>query len=575
MPDAGTTPAQDHDQMEHQVGITEPVLPPKTQDPNAPPGAHPADPKQPEGNWTDAEGHTITRSAFGLWNNYDSHDRYRLGRYPPINLLQMDDGSPVRTPGDWWTRRRPEIFRDVQEELYGRIPDRSRWPAITWSVSGETTGTADGVAYRQRDITGNIDVSAYPAVRNVPKIAAFLRLPAAAKGPVPVIVVFSPFGVGYGRGDRNLDFLARDWAFVAPYGYGICVLDPTVLQPDRGGAALSSYLIGLINHGHWRKPDDWGTLAAWSWGVSRLIDYFASTPDVDATKIGIEGHSRYGKAALVAMAYDPRILIGWPSSSGSLGAKLDRRHWGQDLEDSGWDQEYQWMAGNFFKWMGPLHPGKYLPRRVELLKVDGDAVVALCAPRPIFLTVGTAHGAPIGDSWVDPRGVYLAGLGASRVYEFLGRRGLIDPDPLDPADDTPRIDVAYLDGDIGFRRHHEGHTDVPDWPTFVRFASRYFNDRWPVVRAGQTFTLDPKERDDIGTVRATDPDADAVLKDWQITGGSDGAPSIFAIDAASGRLSLTDGAPRAFPQSTYTLDLIVSDVILSSKPQTVTIRVAP
>jgi hypothetical protein len=313
-----------------------------------------------------------------------------------------------------------------------------------------TNGGTDESPYVEKQITGTIDTSRYPQVRDEPKIVAVLRIPANVDGPVPVIIAFG--------GPRWLD---GTWQFVEGRGMGICMLSPNDLQPDDG-AGLTSYLIGLVNQGNWRKPTDWGTLVAWSWGVSRLIDYFETDEDVDATKVGVTGHSRYGKASLVAMAYEPRLAIAYPSCGGALGPSMIRRHWGQDLESVAWDREYHWMAGNFFRWMGPLHEGQYLPRKVELLPVDAHALLALAAPRPVFLNAGTQ------DTWVDPYGIYLAAAGATPVYELLGVKGLV------MSDDEPKVDVAYIEGAIGYRLHEGGHTPAPDWPAFIEFARRYF-----------------------------------------------------------------------------------------------------
>jgi hypothetical protein len=116
--------------------------------------------------------------------------------------------------------------------------------------------------------------------------------------------------------------------------------------------------------------------------------------------------------------------------------------------------------------MGPLRPGSYLPRKVEILPVDGESLIALAAPRPVFLNGGTT------DTWSDAPGTYLAGVAASPVYRLLGRKGLINPDGA-----WPKPDVAYLEGDLGYRVHTGGHTPAPDWPAFVEFTRKYFNRR--------------------------------------------------------------------------------------------------
>jgi hypothetical protein len=496
-----TTTTQDRDQMLCQLGITLPALPPRIQDPNAPPNAFPRDPANTEGNWTDPRGHTVVRTAFGLWHTYDSdaglaggavaplgdYGPFSNPRYTDLDLLKMKNGSPVLTYSDWWTKRRPEILKDVQDELYGHIPDPSLWPSIAWSVGPVTTGTqtVNGVVYqyRQKTITGAIDTSGYPQIRNAPVVSCTLRAPLDKAGTkIPVFIVFGS---------------TTAFQYTAPYGYGVCAYNNAALQPDSGGANLSSYIIGLINKGNWRKPEDWGALEAWSWGISRLIDYFAGDPDVDETKIGVEGHSRYGKATLVTAALDPRVAVAFASCGGALGTAPARRHYGETLEFVGSStSEYHWVAGNLMKYMGPLHDdgtgsglvsdGSFMPRKVEDLTVDSESMVALVAPRPIFLNGGTDTPPGNGDAWQDPRGMYLSGLLASPVYQFLGKQGVVVPDgtvftsgPDEAVGGTPPFDMAFISGDIGYRRHHEGHTDVPDWPTFVQFASRYFNSTIP------------------------------------------------------------------------------------------------
>ena len=454
-PPDNVTHTMDRDQMLWQLGLTMPELPLKTEDPKAPEGAYPADPAKPDGNWTDSSRHTITRSGFGLWNNYDDGpegynpgpEAWRVGEYTPIDLLKNKDGSVVKSAGVWWQTRRQEIRKDVTEQLWGVIPPDNVLPKVNWSVTRSETNEE----FVEKDILGTIDISRYPDVRDVPQVKAVLRLPADSSKAYPVMVI-----IGHPRWTT----VDRYWKYAAPNGWGVCVFDCMALQPDRG-AGLTSYLIGLCNKGHWRKPTDWGALGAWSWGVSRLIDYFEQETMVDATRIGVTGHSRWGKATLVTMAYETRLAIAFPSCAGSLGTKMNRRHWGQDLENSGWDREYHWTAGHFFKWMGPLNPDSYLPRKIENCPVDAHSLLSLCAPRPVFMNAGTQ------DSWTDPYGIYLTGVSATPVYELLGKQGLIIKDS------KPQIDRAYIEGSIGYRYHEGGHTDAPDWPAFFEFAQRH------------------------------------------------------------------------------------------------------
>src|SRR5213076_3461277 len=136
-------------------------------------------------------------------------------------------------------------------------------------------------------------------------------------------------------------------------GWGYAIITPNSIQADNG-AGLTRGIIGLCNKGQPRKLDDWGALRAWAWGASRALDYFETDKAVDAKQVGIEGLSRYGKAAVVAMAYDERFAIGFIGSSGEGGVKLHRRNFGELVENVASSGEYHWMAGNFLKYAGPL-----------------------------------------------------------------------------------------------------------------------------------------------------------------------------------------------------------------------------
>jgi hypothetical protein len=228
------------------------------------------------------------------------------------------------------------------------------------------------------------------------------------------------------------------------------------VQADNG-EGLTQGIIGLCNKGQPRKLDDWGALRAWAWGASRALDYFETDKTVDAKQVSIDGHSRYGKAALVAMAYEPRLAIAYISSSGTGGAKIFRRNFGELLENVAGASEFHWMAGNFLKYAGPLTPND--------LPVDAHELIALCAPRPVFVGGGAAGG---GDGWADARGTFVAELAAGPVYVLLGKKGL-------GTTEFPPVGTALIDGDLGFRQHPGGHTPAPNWPTYIMFASRYFS----------------------------------------------------------------------------------------------------
>ena len=458
-PPADVTREMDFMQMLGQMGMELPRLPDRESDPNRPEGSTAIEPGNPDSRYL-YNGHDLNRSLFGLWDNYDDtaegffpgRDSWRVGDYTPISLTTMHDGKEIRTAEEWWNERRPEIVHDVQEALYGFFPDEDRLPSVSFSKL-EFPGISNGRDYIQADIVGQIDISGYPGIRNRPMISATLRLPGNADKPVPLMIIIS-------FGNMALD---RYWEIFSEQGWGICLFSPAALQPDSG-QYLTDYLIGLVNKGAWRKPDDWGTIGAWSWGISRLIDYLLTDGRIRPDGICLTGHSRYGKTALYTIAFDDRIRIGFPSDAGSLGTKMNRRHWGQDLENSAQPSEYHWMAGNFLRWCGPLVPGRYLPRKVEDCPVDAHSLLALCAPRPMFFNAGDSS------LWSDPYGIYLTMEAATPVYRLLGHEGLVMDDP------KPEVDKAYIEGDLGYRYHDGGHTDAPDWPAFFEFARKYLDN---------------------------------------------------------------------------------------------------
>jgi len=269
-----------------------------------------------------------------------------------------------------------------------------------------------------------VDNSVYPQI--VVDIIVTLTVPAKAAGPVPVMMQLWPSAPSAGRASAvppagGSGPGALPGAYGPPWqqqvlakGWGYAVLGTNSVQADNG-AGLTSGIIGLVNRGQPRKLDDWGVLRAWAWAASRALDYFETDRSVDARQVGLEGHSRWGKTALVAMAYDQRFVIAYVSSSGEGGAKLHRRNWGEIVENVAGAGEYHWMAGNFIKYAGPLNWGD--------LPVDSHELIALCAPRPVFIGGGATN----GDGWVDAKGSFLAAAGAGPVYKLLGKRDLGAP----------------------------------------------------------------------------------------------------------------------------------------------------
>ncbi len=389
--------------------------------------------------------------------NAVNYDESKANPYPKLpDPLILNNGKKVTTARMWWKVRRPEIVEYFDQDIYGRAPKHT--PKVKWEVKDTVDEKVGGIPVITKRLIGHVDNSSYPAV--TVDIQLTLTTPANAAGPVPVIMQFTYDPALMAALRRRLGanwpapFPGPTWQEqVLAKGWGYATLIPTSVQADNG-AGLRQGIIGLVNKGRPRKPDDWGALRAWAWGASRALDYFETDKAVDAKQVGLEGHSRYGKATLVAMAYDQRFAIGYVSSSGEGGAKLLRRNWGELVENLAAANEYHWMAGNFLKYSGPLH-AKDLP-------VDAHELIALCAPRPVFISGGAAP----GDAWADAKGMFMAEAAAGPVYRFLGKKDL-------GTTTFPPIGTALIDGDLGFRQHHYGHTDAPNWPTFLTFASHF------------------------------------------------------------------------------------------------------
>jgi hypothetical protein len=378
--------------------------------------------------------------------------------------LVLKNGVKVGSAQVWWTQRRPEIQEDFDREILGRTP--ANLPKVTWEVVSTTPEKNGDVPVVTKRLLGHVDNSAWPAIKV--DIDLTLTTPADAKGPVPVIMEFGfsrefmaamakrfPQMAAGGPGNQGPTWQQQ----VLAKGWGYAELVPTSYQADNG-AGLTEGIIGLMGEinrgGQPRAPDDWGTLKAWAWGVSRAIDYFETDKAVDAKQIGLEGHSRYGKATLVTMAYEPRLAIAYVSSSGEGGAKLYRHIFGEQLGNVAATNEYHWMAGNFMKYAGPLTPGD--------MPVDAHELIAMCAPRPVFISGGATK----GDGWVDAKGMFLAAAGAGPVYRLLGKRDM-------GTTEFPPMETTLTDGDVAFRQHTGGHTPAPNWPTFIAFAGRYLH----------------------------------------------------------------------------------------------------
>jgi hypothetical protein len=388
-------------------------------------------------------------------------DEARANPWPLPDPLIMADGRRVTSAAMWWTQRRPELLEIFDREIFGRIPART--PGVSWHVDEAVHGKFGALAVITTSYTGHVDNSRDPAITVDIKMS--ISVPEALVGKrIPAILALTFLG------PRLLSLgvspeLAPDYREqIARRGWALVAYDNTSVQADNG-AGLSAGIIGLMNSGGARKPDAWGALRAWGWGASRILDYLQTDPDIDANRVAVFGHSRNGKAALAVMAYDQRFAVGFISSSGAGGAAPYRRNYGESIANIENPGLFHWLAPNFLKFAAMGASPNDVP-------VETDELIALCAPRPLFLSGGTSlsvpvNGSVVGDLWTDPVGSFKAAVAAGPVYQLLGAHGM-------SRDTMPPVLTLVDGGDIAFRQHDQGHTPNPNWPYFLDFAQSRF-----------------------------------------------------------------------------------------------------
>lgn len=471
------TTQQDHDNMKQQLGIKK-----------LRPG--------PSGNES-APNHA----------NYDESSANPCPELPDV--LSTQNGKKVTTADMWWNQRRPELIEAFEKDVYGRVPKNV--PKVTWTVKitdREFVGRTPVVA---KQIIGAVDNSAYPLI-NV-NINMMLVVPTNVKGPVPVLMMYgrpsfpapaqpSPddlekinttFKEMMIQSNPEMKAIFEKYPAYMPItrlpapnpfappppgdlpsteqllaaGWGYVTIDPASIQADNG-AGLTRGIIGLTNKGQARKPEDWGALRAWAWGAARGLDYLETDPLVDAKKVGIEGVSRYGKAALVTLAFEPRFAVGLIGSSGKGGTTLHRRVFGEAVESLTGSGEYHWMAGNYLKY--GTEESSFGTKTGCDLPVDSHELIALCAPRLAFISYGIPEK---GDArWLDQKGSYMATIAAGEVYKLLGARDLGVSNDY-KAEKMPPMLTDVLNGELAWRQHDGGHTDGPNFKHFIPWATRF------------------------------------------------------------------------------------------------------
>ena len=423
-------------------------------------------------------------------------------------LLITNSGKKVGNPKIWWNDRRPEIVEDFEREVYGRVP--STVPAVEWEVAITDVEYFSRTPIIAKKLVGHVDNSEYPTIQV--NIDAMLVVPTNVKGPVPVMIMFGnpsfPSPAQPNEADMekiNLSFkelmIQNDPSLKAIFdkypayqpitripapnfwvpdpdgdlprteqllraGWGYLTLSTSSIQADNS-AGLTSGIIGLTNKGEQRKPDDWGALRAWAWGAARSLDYLETDSLVDSKKVAIEGVSRYGKAALVTMAFEPRFAMGLIGSSGKGGATLHRRVFGEAVESLTGVGESHWMAGNYLKY--GASKATFGSKTGCDLPVDSHQLIALAAPRPLFISYGIPEK---GDAkWLDQKGSYMATIAAGEVYKLLGAEDLgVSNEYLN--EEMPSYNTGMLSGQLAWRQHDGGHTDEPNFKYFIPWANR-------------------------------------------------------------------------------------------------------
>jgi lysophospholipase L1-like esterase len=402
--------------------------------------------------------------------NYDESKANPFPDYPAA--LKLKNGRTVTSADVWWKQRRPEIVEDFDREVLGRVPRNV--PKVTWTVKRIVKDSVGPYPVVAKELTGHVDNSSYPEIGV--DMEMVVVTPAWATRPVPAMVMFgraaipsAPLPAAFARfsGMAGTDPSAQTQLVAAGWGYAM--LNPTSVQADNG-AGLTKGIIGLVNKGQRRKPEDWGALRAWAWGASRALDYLETESAVDAKRVGIEGVSRYGKAALVTMAYDQRFAVALVGSSGEGGAKPHRRNFGEAVENLTGSGEYHWMAGNFLKYGAA--EATFGSKNAGDIPVDSHQLIALCAPRLTFISYGVPER---GDAkWLDQQGSFMAAVAAGPVFRLLGAKDLgVDTDYKSAR--MPPMNVGLLEGKLAWRQHDGGHTDLQNWKYFLPWASKALN----------------------------------------------------------------------------------------------------
>lgn len=370
------------------------------------------------------------------------YDEDRVPAFTLPEVLVSRGGDRVDSVEEWREQRRPEILALFREHVYGTAPI-GRPPEMTWTVGAPETVVEGDTSARTKTVT-----LLFAGRDDGPRMDVRVMLPPSATPPVPVFLMV---GTGYPpRTQDKRSLLPGAATVLLTRGYGLVTCDVTAVEPDRRDGYAEGIRAFYAGSAEARPaPDAWGAIAAWAWAASRALDYLESDPEVDATRVAIVGFSRFGKAAVWAGAQDERFAVVCSGLSGTAGATLVRRGYGETVANITTYAPH-WFARNFLDYAG----------RVNELPVDWHMLLACVAPRPLYLATAAE------DYWNDPHGQYLTAVAAEPVYRLFGLRGIGLQEP-------PPLGVSVGDR-VGYHRRPEGHALTPfDLTQFAEFADRY------------------------------------------------------------------------------------------------------
>ena len=392
-----------------------------------------------------------------------NYDETKVGTYTLPDPLVTTKGERVRDAATWARVRRPEILRMFESIQFGKAPGKPDKVTIDRFDTG--TVALDGKAIRRQTTLYFTDD------HSGPKAELLSYVPAGAQGPVPLLlqISFSPNasvvddpgikpGEMWNRDKKRVPAppaSALGRVDVLPFlanGIGFATLYYGDIEPDFKGGIPFGIRGRYLKPGHTQPADDeWGAIAAWAWGLRRVMDYLETEPAVDAKRVALLGSSRLGKTALWAGATDPRFAVIIASVSGESGAALSRRNYGETVRHMTDSTRYDYQFAHNYQSYG---------QRVNELPMDGHMLVSLIAPRPLLLQTGST------DYWSDPKGEYLSAVAASPVWKLFGKEGLA-------TDHYPAAGEPVL-STLGYSMHEGRHGILPyDWPIFLQFLKRH------------------------------------------------------------------------------------------------------